>query len=179
MIFKICTLVRRKEVAQLNVLYSLSLLSSSLDTYSQSVSSLVCNVLCRDINVLVIWPICLRSSLVHFEKVADYLLRELSWCYSINMQKLHSRKKDVQLLSETFCNLWVLVFMHLRNSQCWRVLFFLLLIHTVSLCHLSIISLSFSRFVWVPHLFIFKGSCRLSFKVGVCVGFIPSIRFLQ
>ena len=48
---------------------------SFLDTYSQSTSSLGCNALCMVISFLVLWSICLSSSLVHFKKGPKYLTR--------------------------------------------------------------------------------------------------------
>ena len=49
---------------------------SFLDTYSLSMSSLGCNALCMGISFLVLWSICLSSSLVHFKKGPEYLTRE-------------------------------------------------------------------------------------------------------
>ena len=46
-----------------------------LDTYSLSTSSLECNTLCMVISFLVLWFICLISSLVHFRKGPEYLTR--------------------------------------------------------------------------------------------------------
>ena len=48
---------------------------SFLDTYSRSTSSLGCNALCMDISFLVLWSICLSSSLVHLRKGPEYLTR--------------------------------------------------------------------------------------------------------
>ena len=48
---------------------------SFLDTYSQSTSSLGCNVLCMIISFLVLWSICLSSFLVHLRKGPEYLAR--------------------------------------------------------------------------------------------------------
>ena len=45
------------------------------DTYSLSTSSLGCNGLCMVINLLVLWSICLSSSLVHLRKGPEYLTR--------------------------------------------------------------------------------------------------------
>ena len=41
---------------------------SFLGTHSLSMSSLGCNVLCMVISFLVLWSICLSSSLVHLRK---------------------------------------------------------------------------------------------------------------
>ena len=49
---------------------------SFLDTYSLSMSSLGCNVLCMVISFLVPWSIYLSSSHVHFKKGPEYLARE-------------------------------------------------------------------------------------------------------
>ena len=48
---------------------------SFLDTYSLSMSSLECNALCMVISFLVLWSICLSSSLVHLRKGPEYLTR--------------------------------------------------------------------------------------------------------
>ena len=50
-------------------------LSFFLDTYSLSKSSLRCNALCIVISFLVLWSICLSSSLVHFREGPKYLTR--------------------------------------------------------------------------------------------------------
>ena len=48
---------------------------SFLDTYSLSTLSLGCNALCMVISFLVLWSICLSSSLVHLRKCPEYLTR--------------------------------------------------------------------------------------------------------
>ena len=48
---------------------------SFLDTYNLSTSSLGCNALCMVISFLVLWSICLSSSLVHLRKDPEYLTR--------------------------------------------------------------------------------------------------------
>ena len=48
---------------------------SLLGTYSLSTSSLGCNALCMVISFLVLWSICLSSSLVHLRKGLLYLTR--------------------------------------------------------------------------------------------------------
>ena len=48
---------------------------SFLGTYSLSTSSLGCNALCMVISFLVLWSICLSSSLVHFGKGPEHLTR--------------------------------------------------------------------------------------------------------
>ena len=48
---------------------------SFLDTCSPSTSSPGCNALCMVISFLVLWSICLSSSLVHFRKGPEYLTR--------------------------------------------------------------------------------------------------------
>ena len=49
--------------------------STFLDTYNLSTSSLGCNDLCMVISFLVLWSICLSSSLVHLRKGPEYLTR--------------------------------------------------------------------------------------------------------
>ena len=46
---------------------------SLLETYSLSTSSLGCKALCIVISFLVLWSICLSSSLVHLRKCLEYL----------------------------------------------------------------------------------------------------------
>ena len=46
---------------------------SFLETYSLSTSSLRCKALCIVISFLVLWSICLSSSLVHLRKGPEYL----------------------------------------------------------------------------------------------------------
>ena len=46
---------------------------SFLDTYSLSTSSLGCNDLCIVISFLVLWSICLSSSLVHLREGKNYM----------------------------------------------------------------------------------------------------------
>ena len=48
---------------------------SFLDTYSLSTPSLGCNAVCIVISFLVLWSICLSSSLVHLKKGLEYLTR--------------------------------------------------------------------------------------------------------
>ena len=48
---------------------------SFLDTYNLSTLSLRCNALCMVISLLVLWSICLSSSLVHFKNGPEYLTR--------------------------------------------------------------------------------------------------------
>ena len=51
---------------------------SFLNSYSLSTSSLRCNALCMVISFLVLWSICLSSSLVLFKKGLEYLTRRYS-----------------------------------------------------------------------------------------------------
>ena len=46
---------------------------SFLDMYNLSTSFQGCKALCMVISFLVLWPICLRSSLVHFKNGFEYL----------------------------------------------------------------------------------------------------------
>ena len=48
---------------------------SFFDTYSLSTSSQECNALCMIINFLVLWSTCFSSSLIHFRKGLEYLMR--------------------------------------------------------------------------------------------------------
>ena len=48
---------------------------SFLHTYSLSTSSLGCSALCMVISFLVLWSICLSSSLVHLRRGPQYLTR--------------------------------------------------------------------------------------------------------
>ena len=48
---------------------------SFLDTYTLSTSSLGCKALCNVIRFLVLWFICLCSSLIHFKNRSEYLTR--------------------------------------------------------------------------------------------------------
>ena len=52
--------------------------SSFLGTYGLSVSSLGCSALCIVISFLVLWSICLSSSLVHLRKGPEYLTRVIA-----------------------------------------------------------------------------------------------------
>ena len=49
---------------------------SLLDTYDLSTSSLRCNGLYMVISFLVLWSICLSSSLIHFKNGPEYLTRK-------------------------------------------------------------------------------------------------------
>ena len=51
---------------------------SFLDTYSLSLSSRVCNSLCVVISLLILWSICLSSSLVRFKNGPEYLTRHIT-----------------------------------------------------------------------------------------------------
>ena len=54
------------------------ILTSFVDTYSLSMSTFECKVLCIVINFLVVRLICLSSFSVHFEKGPEYLTRRIS-----------------------------------------------------------------------------------------------------
>ena len=54
---------------------------SFLDTCSLSTSSLRCNTLCMVISFLVLWSICLSSSLAHLRKDPEYLTRSTAQVY--------------------------------------------------------------------------------------------------
>ena len=53
-----------------------SMLTSPLPPSFLGTSSLVCNALCMVISFLVLWSICLSSSLVHLRKGPEYLTRD-------------------------------------------------------------------------------------------------------
>ena len=55
--------------------------SSFLDAYSLSTSSLGCKALCIVISLLVLWSICLSSSLVYFMNGPEYFTRETTQVY--------------------------------------------------------------------------------------------------
>ena len=61
------------DVSTLSSVLASPLPSSFLDTYSLSTSSLECNALCMVISFLVLWSICLSSSLVNLRKGPEYL----------------------------------------------------------------------------------------------------------
>ena len=63
------------EASTLSSMLVSSLPHSFLDTYSLSMWSLGCNALCMVISFLVLWSICLSSSLVHFRKCPELLFR--------------------------------------------------------------------------------------------------------
>ena len=54
---------------------------SFLDTYSLSTSSQGCIALCIVISFLVLWSICLSSSLVHLRKGPEYLTRSTAQAF--------------------------------------------------------------------------------------------------
>ena len=56
------------DVSTLSSMLESPLPPSFLRTYSLSTSSLGCNALCMVISFLVLWSICLSSSLVHLRK---------------------------------------------------------------------------------------------------------------
>ena len=64
------------DVSTLSSMRANSLPPSFLGTYSLSTSSLGCNALCMAISFLVLWSICLSSSLVHLRKGPEYLTRD-------------------------------------------------------------------------------------------------------
>ena len=63
---------RFMDVSRLSLLLARPLPPSFLVTYSLSTLSLGCNVLCMVISFLVLWSICLNSSLVHLRKGPEY-----------------------------------------------------------------------------------------------------------
>ena len=58
-----------------NAVFDAGKSSSSLFSWYMSTSSLGCNALCMVISFLVLWSICLSSSLVHLRKCPEYLTR--------------------------------------------------------------------------------------------------------
>ena len=71
-----------------------------LDTYSQSMSSLGCKVLCMVISFLVLWFIC-WSSPIHFKNGPKYLTKETTQAFiplmRFLLQRLVSRRLLVRL----------------------------------------------------------------------------------
>ena len=63
------------DVSTLSSMLASPLPPSFLGTYSLSTSSLGCNALCMVISFLVLWFICLSSSLVHLRKGPENLTR--------------------------------------------------------------------------------------------------------
>ena len=63
------------DVSTLSSMLASPLPPSFLGTYRLSMSSLGCNALCMVISFLVLWSICLSSSLVHLRKGPEYLTR--------------------------------------------------------------------------------------------------------
>ena len=61
------------DVSTLSSMPASSLPSSFLETYRLSTSSLGCDALCIVVSFLVLWSICLSSSLVHLRKGLEYL----------------------------------------------------------------------------------------------------------
>ena len=66
---------RCMDVSTLSSMLASPLPPSFLGTYSLSTSSLGCNALCMVISFLVLWSICLSSSLVHLRKGPEYVTR--------------------------------------------------------------------------------------------------------
>ena len=73
--FSILSLSRRIYASTLSSMLPNPFPPSFLDTYSLSTSSLACNALIIVISFLVLWSICLSSSLVHFRKGLEYLTK--------------------------------------------------------------------------------------------------------
>ena len=69
------------DVSTLSSMLASPLPPSFLGTYSLSTSSLGCNALCIVISFLVLWSICLSSSLVHLRKGPEYLTRDYYYYY--------------------------------------------------------------------------------------------------
>ena len=63
------------DVTTLSSMLASPLPPSFLGTYYLSTSSLGCNALCMVISFLVLWFICLSSSLIHMRKGPEYLTR--------------------------------------------------------------------------------------------------------
>ena len=63
------------DASTLSSMLASSLPPSFLGTYSLSTSSLGCNALWMVISFLVLWSICISSSLFHLRKGAEYLTR--------------------------------------------------------------------------------------------------------
>ena len=63
------------DVSTLSSMLASPLPPSFLGTCSLSKSSLGCNALCMVISFLVLWSVCLSSSLIHLRKGPEYLTR--------------------------------------------------------------------------------------------------------
>ena len=74
--FSMSSSSRCMDVSTLSSMLASLLLPSFLGTYSLSTSSLESNALCMVIIFLVLWSICLSSSLVHFRKCPGYITRD-------------------------------------------------------------------------------------------------------
>ena len=97
---------------------------SFLGTYSLSTSSPGCDALCMVISFLVLWSICLSSSLVHLRKGPEYLTRGKAQVFIPLIRFL-----QLSFVSSSFLVLlryyfWILFFI----STCLMVLLLLLLL---------------------------------------------------
>ena len=59
-----------------------------LDTYCMSIPSFGYKILCKVINFLVLWFICLNSFLIHFKNGPDYLTRKTAQVFIPSMRFL-------------------------------------------------------------------------------------------
>ena len=73
--FSMLSSSRCMDVSMLSSMLTSPLHPSFLGIYSLSTSSLGYNALCMVISFLVLWSICLSSSLVHLRKGPEYLTR--------------------------------------------------------------------------------------------------------
>ena len=75
---------------------------SFLDTSSLSTSSQVCNALFMFISFLVLWSICLSSSLVHFKLSHVEFELVLLVLFSVLLMFINSRMAHIQSLNSFF-----------------------------------------------------------------------------
>ena len=84
--------------------------SSFLDTYSLSTTTLGCNALCMVISFLVLWSICLSSSLVHFRNGREYLTRGTAEVFIPLMRFLQESFVSSSFLVLLRYSFWILCF---------------------------------------------------------------------
>ena len=89
------------DVSMQSSMLDISLPPTFLDTYNLSITSLWCKGLCIVIKFLILWFICLSSSLIYFKNSHKYLTRGVSQEFNLLMrflqQSLRSRNVLVHL----------------------------------------------------------------------------------
>ena len=76
---------------------------SFLDTYSLSTLSLGCNAFCMVISILVLWSICLSSSLVHFVTIIIIIIVVVVVVYTLRVFFLPVLTGSFSLKSRRHC----------------------------------------------------------------------------